>query len=61
PVYCAHCAVNNEMQPMEWGGAPTSLEHPPERGGEPCVHHVYKDARALPPEAYERLGKTPPA
>jgi hypothetical protein len=61
PVYCAHCSVNNEMQSIEWTGVPTSVEHPPERAGEPCVHHVYKDARALPDEAYERLGKTPPA
>jgi hypothetical protein len=60
-VYCAHCSVNNEIQPLEWGGVPTSVEHPPHRPGEPCVHHVYKDARALPPEAYRRLGLEPPA
>jgi len=56
PVYCAHCPVNNEMQPVEWGGAPTTVEHPPTRRGEPCVHHVYKDVDALPPEVYERIG-----
>lgn len=57
PVYCAHCSVNNEMQPLEWGGVPTSIEHPPtERGGR-CVHHVYKDVRAIPPEALRRIGK----
>src|SRR5215470_8589018 len=47
-VYCAHCSVNNEMQPVEWGGAPTSIEHPPEHKGELCVHHVYKDSDAVP-------------
>jgi hypothetical protein len=57
PVYCAHCSVNNEMQPVEWGGAPTSIEHPPERKGEPCVHHIYKDVAAIPDDAYERIGK----
>jgi hypothetical protein len=57
PVYCAHCSVNNEMQPVEWGGAPTSIEHPPERKGEPCVHHIYKDVGATPDEAYRRIGK----
>ena len=32
PVYCAHCSVNNEMQPIEWGGAPaTSSTRPPGR------------------------------
>jgi hypothetical protein len=61
PVYCAHCSVNNEMQPVEWGGAPTSIEHPPERKGEACVHHIYKDTKQIPAEAYERIGKTPPS
>jgi len=59
-VYCAHCSVNNEMQPVEWGGAPTSVEYPPERPGEPCVHHIYKNAAKVPPEAYERIGKRAP-
>ena len=56
PAYCAHCSVNNEMQPVEWGGAPTTIEHPPERKGEPCVHHVYKDVDAIPDAAYVRIG-----
>ncbi len=59
-VYCAHCSVNNEMQPVEWGGTPSSIEFPPERPGEPCVHHIYKDVTKIPPEAYERIGETPP-
>jgi hypothetical protein len=57
PVYCAHCSVNNEMQPIEWGGAPTSIEHPPTEPGGRCVHHIYKDARAIPAEALRRIGK----
>jgi hypothetical protein len=61
PVYCAHCAVNNEIQPVEWGATPTSIEHPPERAGEPCVHHIYKDVNAIPDEAYRRIGKARPA
>ena len=59
-VYCAHCSVNNEIQPVEWGEAPTSIEFPPTRAGEPCVHHVYKDVGAIPADAYERIGKQPP-
>jgi hypothetical protein len=58
PVYCAHCSVNNEIQPVEWGGAPTSIEYPPQRAGEPCVHHVYKEVAAIPDEAYLRIGVT---
>jgi hypothetical protein len=60
PVYCAHCSVNNEMQPLEWGGTPTSIEHPPTEPGGRCVHHVYRDADRLPDEVYVRLGKEPP-
>lgn len=60
PVYCAHCSVNNEIQPVEWGGAPVTVEHPPERPGEPCVHHVYRDVDALPDEVFLRIGRTPP-
>lgn len=60
PVYCAHCSVNNEIQPVEWGGAPSSIEHPPERPGEPCVHHIYKDVTRIPVADYERIGKEKP-
>jgi hypothetical protein len=60
PVYCAHCSVNNEMQPIEWGTAPVTVEHPPSRPGERCVHHIYKDPGRLPPEVYVRIGMEPP-
>jgi hypothetical protein len=60
PVYCAHCSVNNEMQPVEWGAAPTTVEHPPEHAGEPCVHHIYKEVDGIPGEAYLRIGKEKP-
>jgi len=59
-VYCVHCSVNNEIQPVEWGESPTSIEHPARRPGDRCVHHVYKDPTAIPPEAYARIGKTKP-
>jgi hypothetical protein len=60
PVYCAHCSVNNEMQPVEWGGTPTSIEFSAAGKGEVCVHHVYKDVAAIPPSAYHRIGKEKP-
>jgi hypothetical protein len=59
PVYCAHCSVNNEIQAIEWGGQPTSIEHPPTQKGEPCVHHIYKDAASIPDQAFERIGMSP--
>ncbi|HWW52260.1 MAG TPA: hypothetical protein VNY84_00715 [Acidimicrobiales bacterium] len=60
PVYCAHCSVNNEMQPLEWGATPTSVEFPSEGPGGRCVHHIYRDPTSLPPEVYQRLGKAGP-
>jgi hypothetical protein len=60
PVYCAHCSVNNEIQPVEWGSVPTSIEYPPERPGELCIHHVYKDVSDTPDAAYVRIGQPPP-
>jgi hypothetical protein len=57
PVYCAHCSVHNEIQAIEWGGTPTSIEYPPEQPGDPCVHHVYKDVDRMPEEVYLRIGK----
>lgn len=56
PVYCAHCSINNELQPMEDGRPPVTVEHPPTAPGEPCVHHIYKDPSALPPDVFDRLG-----
>jgi hypothetical protein len=61
PVYCAHCSVNNEMQGIEWDGVPHTVEHPPTKPGERCVHHVYKDPSLIPDEIYRRVGKGRPA
>jgi hypothetical protein len=60
PVYCAHCSVNNEIQSVEWGGGPTSIEYPSPGPGGRCVHHVYRDPFAAPAEVYVRIGKAPP-
>ncbi|HZN16097.1 MAG TPA: hypothetical protein VFB78_17650 [Acidimicrobiales bacterium] len=56
PVYCAHCSINNEIQPVEDGRAPVTVEIPPTAPGEPCVHHIYKDTAAIPTDVYERIG-----
>ena len=57
PVYCAHCSVNNEIEGIEQTGVPVTIEFPPERPGERCVHHVYKDPALIPGEIYRRVGK----
>lgn len=60
PVYCAHCSINNELQPMEWDGWPTTVEEPPSAPGEPCVHTVYRDRADIPDEVWVRLGRRRP-
>ena len=60
PVYCAHCSVNNEIEPIEQSGVPVTIEFPPEHPGERCVHHIYKDPRRIPDEIYRRAGKERP-
>ncbi|MGH2783907.1 MAG: hypothetical protein ACRDJ1_01460 [Actinomycetota bacterium] len=61
PVYCAHCSVNNEIEPIEATGVPVTIEFPPERAGERCVHHIYKDPARIPDGIYERIGKRKPS
>lgn len=58
-VYCAHCSINNEIQPIEWGNAPTTVEIPPTGPGETCTHHIYRTPNELPAEVYVRLGRRP--
>jgi hypothetical protein len=60
PVYCAHCSINNEIEPIEQTGLPITVQFPPERAGERCVHHVYKDGVPPPGEIYRRVGTEPP-
>lgn len=60
PVYCAHCSINNEIEPIESTGVPVTIEFPPEKPGERCVHHVYKDPSRIPVEIYRRVGKEKP-
>lgn len=58
PVYCAHCPIHNEVQPIEWIGAPSTVQFPGTIPGERCVHHVYKDASAIPDEVFARARRT---
>ena len=61
PVYCAHCSINNEIEPIEATGVPVTIEFPPEKPGERCVHHIYKDPARIPEGIYRRVGKEKPA
>ena len=60
PVYCAHCSVNNEIQPVEWGGAPTSIEHPPERRAKRASTTSTRTRRRSPTRRTSGSAKTRP-
>jgi hypothetical protein len=60
-TYCAHCAVVNEILPIELHGTPMRVTDYPENPGDPCRWTVYKDPAFVPLEAFSRVGKTPPA
>lgn len=61
PVYCAHCSINNEIQPIEWDGAPATVQEPPRAPGERCIHRIFKDPRAIPDDVYRRAGMERPS
>jgi hypothetical protein len=60
-LYCAHCAVVNEILPIERLGAPMRVTENPEHAGDPCTWTIYKRPELVPDEAYRRVGKAPPA
>ena len=59
--YCGHCAMVNEILPIEHYGHPmrvTDFNNDPNGG---CVWYIYKDPKDIPAEYYERVGKQAPA
>lgn len=59
-IYCAHCAVVNEILPIEQLGAPMRMTEHPRGPDEPCRWTIFKSREAVPDEAYRRVGKTRP-
>jgi hypothetical protein len=60
-LYCAHCAVVNEILPIESLGTPMRMTENPENPDDQCRWTIYKSADAVPDWVYERVGKQPPA
>ncbi|MCC7412484.1 MAG: hypothetical protein IT495_12765 [Gammaproteobacteria bacterium] len=60
PIYCAQCSWLHEIFPVEtYGPGAQWWIHAtpfPRRPGDHCVHHIYKDADAIPESAYQRIG-----
>jgi hypothetical protein len=59
-LYCAHCAVVNEILPIEQHGTPMRVTDYPKDPGDRCRWTVYKDPSFVPLEAFTRVGKRPP-
>jgi hypothetical protein len=60
-LYCAHCAVVNEIIPIETLGAPMRMTENPENPDDQCRWTIYKSPELVPDWVYERVGKQPPA
>lgn len=63
--YCAHCCMLHEVLPIARFGYPVRITEPPKyplKAESRCSWTVYKDLRAIPEEAYRRVGaRKPPA
>ena len=63
--YCAHCCLLHETLPVAAFGYPVRVTTPPIAPltkESRCSWTVYKDLRAIPEEAYRRVGgRKPPA
>lgn len=57
PSYCAHCAVWNNIQCIEWFGHPQWCIDHPETPDRPCRLHIYKDRERIPERYYHQVGK----
>ena len=53
PSYCVHCALWNEILPIEWKGYPYWVHKPPDKKNDPCVFYIYKDPKKIPKEHYD--------
>jgi hypothetical protein len=60
-LYCAHCAVVNEILPIEQLGTPMRVTDNPVQPGDPCKWTIYKRPEFVPDEAYQRVGKSRPS
>lgn len=59
-LYCAHCAVVNEILPIETTGAPMRVTDYPDDADRPCRWTIYKRPELVPDEVYSRVGKKRP-
>ena len=58
-LYCSHCAIVNEILPIEQHGTPMRMTEYPRDANDPCRWTVFKDPQRVPEEAFRRVGKQP--
>ena len=56
-AYCGHCAMVNQILPIENLGHPMRMVEYPEDAQDPCRWIIYKDPATYPHEAFARVGK----
>lgn len=56
-AYCAHCAVVNQILPIEGLGRPMRLTKYPDNRDDACRWIIYKDPSSFPDEAFISVGK----
>jgi hypothetical protein len=59
-LYCSHCSLVNEILPIERLGFPMRVTQNPVDPADRCTWTLYRDPRAIPADAYTRVGKTKP-
>lgn len=60
-AYCAHCAMVNQILPIDKLGRPMRVTLYPENPDQPCRWVIYKDPTACPDDAFTQVGRTRPA
>lgn len=58
-AYCSHCAMVNQILPIEGMEHPMRMVEYPKNPDDPCRWIIYKDENTYPDEAYTNVGKPP--
>ncbi len=59
-AYCSHCAIVNQILPIEWLGQPMRGTDSSVDPAKPCLWFIYKRRDAIPDTAYTDVGKQRP-
>jgi hypothetical protein len=59
-AYCSHCAIVNQILPIEWLGRPMRGTAFSDQPDPPCKWFIYKSVDAVPDRAFTEVGKPRP-